>query len=147
MENGLNLQSVLNTFVIWNIWWSLTRLTVESFEIILIINICLENLLGLAGSQAICVGATRGSKPDVLCAAWPDFLPLLTHRMGHRFFCLGEVPAWYKLKSGNMVTHLWWANEWEGKRKGSTIRSSWPDFFQQRMGHLCLNPGTPLWLI
>ena len=69
MENGLNLQSVLNTFVIWNVWWSLTRLTVESFEIILIINICLENLLGLAGSQAICVGATRGSKPDVLCAA------------------------------------------------------------------------------
>ena len=69
MENGLNLRSVLNAFVIWNIWWSLTGLTVESFEIILIINICLENLLGLAGSQAICVGATRGSKPDVLCAA------------------------------------------------------------------------------
>ena len=67
MENGLN--RVLNAFVIWNIWWSLTGLTVESFEIILIINICLENLLGLAGSQAICVGATRGSKPDVLCAA------------------------------------------------------------------------------
>ena len=69
MENGLNLQSVLNTFVIWNIWWTLTGLTVESFEVILIINIYLENLLGLAGSLAICVGATRGSKPDVLCAA------------------------------------------------------------------------------
>ena len=68
MENGLNLQSVLNTFVIWNIWWSLTRLTVESFEIILIINIYLENLKR-AGSLAICVGATRGSKPDVLWAA------------------------------------------------------------------------------
>ena len=68
MENGLNLQSVLNAFVIWNIWWSLTRLTDESFEIILIINDYLENLQR-AGSQAICVGATRGSKPDVLCAA------------------------------------------------------------------------------
>ena len=50
MEYGPNLQSVLSAFVIWNIWWSLTGLTVESFEIILIINICLENLLGLAGS-------------------------------------------------------------------------------------------------
>ena len=68
MENGLNLRSGFNAFVIWNIWWSLTRLTVESFEIILIINIYLENLKR-AGSLAICVGATRGSKPDVLCPA------------------------------------------------------------------------------
>ena len=68
MENGSNLQSVLNTFVIWNIWWSVTGLTVESFEVILTINVYLENLQR-AGSQAICVGATRGSKPDVLCAA------------------------------------------------------------------------------
>ena len=50
MENGPNLQSFLNAFVIWNIWWSVTGLTVESFEVILIINIYLENLLGLAGS-------------------------------------------------------------------------------------------------
>ena len=69
MENGLNLQRVLNTFVIWNIWWSLTRLTVESFEIILIINIYYLENLQRAGSLAICVGATRGSKPDVLCPA------------------------------------------------------------------------------
>ena len=44
MENGLNLQSVLNAFMIWNIWWSLTGLTVESFEINLAIFIYLENL-------------------------------------------------------------------------------------------------------
>ena len=50
MENGPNLQSFLNAFVIWNIWWSVTGLTVESSEVVLIINICLENLLGLAGS-------------------------------------------------------------------------------------------------
>ena len=66
MENGLNLQSVLNTFVIWNIWWSLTRLTIESFEIILIINIHLENLQGLAPKQYVWV--PQGAQNQTYCA-------------------------------------------------------------------------------